>query len=207
MEDIFKKSKKYMERIKRKYEEIIEHIFNNNENIVVICSDCDSFYCIFSTGEKVDWVDRELYGADVLIDFIDNYRETFDTDGYPGIEIFFIRDDAKTVENFLAQFDEDKSSLYKAQIETHGVSWKEIVENWSDYRDPSSGSVNGLIYYSDTNAFAKRYMDELLMIVEEYKDNCGEIEIDMSDSTHFYNWLSWFGWEYMMDEIACFLDL
>lgn len=56
-----------------------------------------------------------------------------------------------------------------------------------------NGSVNGLIYYSETKEIFKNNFEEILELVEEYKDEVGEMpNIELN-----YNNLVWFAFEWL----------
>lgn len=55
-----------------------------------------------------------------------------------------------------------------------------------------TGAVGGLIYYSETKEIFKNHFEEILELVEEYKEEMGEINIDFN-----YNNLVWFAFEYL----------
>lgn len=57
----------------------------------------------------------------------------------------------------------------------------------------STGSVSGLIYYSETKEIFKENFEEIFELVEEYKEEIGEApNFDMN-----YNNLVWFAFEWL----------
>lgn len=108
----------------------------------------------------------------------------------------------KTMENFL-EFNESKRELFEKTIEQGGVDWSDLIERPNDYYDASNGSVPGMIYYSDTEQFAKDNIREILTVYAEWCAEVGVLEIDKYNPL---NWLAWFAWESMMSELMNWLD-
>ena len=109
------------------------------------------------------------------------------------------------------EFLENQSSFPKFHeklLEQGGVEWSSIKNNPKDYCVANNGSVPGMIYYSDTVAFAKKYHLSILQIIDEFECDCGKLENKPSpqDETDYFNWLSWFAWESMMSEIISFME-
>lgn len=80
----------------------------------------------------------------------------------------------------------------------------DFLERPQDYRDPSSGSVTGLIYYDDTVSFAKDNLFDILKMVDEFNIQGFGIELpNISEvgETGYYNHLAWLTWELMHIEI------
>lgn len=67
-----------------------------------------------------------------------------------------------------------------------------------------SGTVSGLIYYTDTREFFVSHMDEIEDLKEEMEDSLGE---PLNIGTPIYNWLAWFGYEETTRKIADELGL
>lgn len=55
-----------------------------------------------------------------------------------------------------------------------------------------SGIVGSLIYYVDTHAFAKEYIEDIMELYQDMTDNLGEAPKMEGDAL---NWLAWFGFE------------
>lgn len=53
----------------------------------------------------------------------------------------------------------------------------------------SSGCVSSLIYYSDTDKFFTKYHDEILEMLEDFKNEC-DINFEINSNN-----LAWFGYE------------
>jgi hypothetical protein len=108
-------------------------------------------------------------------------------------------------------FLENHSSFpvfHKKLLKQGEVGWSTLIEHPQDYYAADSGSVPGMIYYTDTVAFAKKYHLSILQILEEFECDCGTLENKPSpqDETQYFNWLSWFAWESMMSEVISFLE-
>jgi len=108
---------------------------------------------------------------------------------------------------FLNNFSSNPS-LHKEVLKQGGVKWSELKNNPEDYYTANSGSVHGMIYYSDTVKFAKKHHLKILQILDEFENECGLLSNKPSpmDETQYFNWLSWFAWESMMSEFISFLD-
>jgi len=93
------------------------------------------------------------------------------------------------------EFLENLTPLFKAVYELGGVDWENMVEHTDDYFNPSNGLVPGLIYYADTEPFAKEWHDD---IVELMINNDTEEPLKLNDMT-------WFAWQMMMVELDNYL--
>jgi hypothetical protein len=98
--------------------------------------------------------------------------------------------------------------FHKKVLKQGAVEWSILIEHPQDYYAADSGSVPGMIYYTDTVAFAKKHHLSILQILEEFESDCGKLENkpSLQDETQYYNWLSWFAWESMMSEVISFLE-
>lgn len=65
----------------------------------------------------------------------------------------------------------------------------------------SNGCVSSLIYYSDTDKFFTKYHDEILEMLEDFKN-----EYDINFEINSNN-LAWFGYEETLRNIASELDI
>ena len=92
--------------------------------------------------------------------------------------------------------------FHKKVLEQGGVEWKLLKENSQDYYSADSGSVPGMIYYTDTVGFARKNHLQILKILDDFENECGQLK----GRTQYFNWLSWFAWESMMSEIISFLE-
>jgi outer membrane receptor for monomeric catechols len=99
-------------------------------------------------------------------------------------------------------------SFHKKVLEQGDVEWKLLKENPQDYYAANSGSVPGMIYYTDTVAFAKKYHLSILQILDEFETEYGKLENKPSptDEVQYFNWLSWFAWESMMSELIVYVE-
>ena len=87
--------------------------------------------------------------------------------------------------------------LHKKIRRKGGVAVKDLKARPGDYYDPSMGSVPGLIYYSDTVAFAKKNHIAILERLDELRSQGVEItppNIAEEGEGQYYNWLTWFAW-------------
>ena len=99
-------------------------------------------------------------------------------------------------------------NFHKKLLEQGDVEWALIKEYPQDYYAANSGSVPGMLYYTDTVAFAKKHHLSILQILEEFECDCGKLENKPSatNEVQYFNWLSWFAWENMMSEVISFLE-
>ena len=99
-------------------------------------------------------------------------------------------------------------AFHKKLLKQGDVEWSLLKKYPEDYYAADSGSVPGMIYYTDTVAFAKKHHLSILQILDEFECECGRLENKPSstDEVQYFNWLSWFAWESMMSEILSFLD-
>ncbi len=82
----------------------------------------------------------------------------------------------------------------------------DVIQLFLDLRNGGCicGTVRSLIYYADTHKFFDTYYDEVDEIREEYEESMGEpLRIDGD----LKNWLAWFAFEYIADQIAFELGL
>ena len=113
----------------------------------------------------------------------------------------------RTKTDFLSNYSSNPD-LAKATINAGGLTWKEIKDMMWDAYDASSGAVPGMIYYSDTVKFAKKYQAEIHEQLRTFEDECGKLDCPRfsEDETQYYNWLAWFAWENTMSEILNYLE-
>jgi hypothetical protein len=109
------------------------------------------------------------------------------------------------------KFLENHSSFpefHKKVLKQGLVEWTLLVKHSQDYFSADSGSVPGMIYYTDTVAFAKKYHLSILQILDQFECDCGKLENKPSptDEIQYFNWLSWFAWESMMSEVISFVE-
>lgn len=63
----------------------------------------------------------------------------------------------------------------------------------------AAGTVNGLIYLSDTKEFFIKHLEEIEELREEMEDSMGE---PLKIGVPMYNWLAWFAYEEMAYRLA-----
>lgn len=99
-------------------------------------------------------------------------------------------------------------NFHRKLLKQSGVEWKELIKHPTDYYSADSGSVPGIIYYKDTVKFAKKYHLSILQILDEFECDCGKLERKPSptDEDLYFNWLTWFAWESMMNEVISFIE-
>ena len=91
--------------------------------------------------------------------------------------------------------------LTKAVLNQCGVDWADLCAYPEDYRDASSG-VSGFIYYTETVEFAKKHLVLIINALNEFESECGVLNKPTDDETQYFNWLSWFALESVVDEIV-----
>ena len=92
---------------------------------------------------------------------------------------------------------EEEERLFKAVVRQFG-DWKQMFEYPMDYRDASAG-VSGFIYYTDTEKFAKRNIEEIITVLAEFEEELGEPL--KKDTDNILNWYAWFALEHIVDKI------
>ena len=111
----------------------------------------------------------------------------------------------KTLANFFAQCS--NPYLFKKVWKKSGLIFSDVKRYPYDFRDPSSGSVPGFIYYSDTEAFAKNNMACILQIIAEFDEETGLNTIVRAHETGSpLNFLAWFAYESFIIELIDFLE-
>lgn len=107
----------------------------------------------------------------------------------------------------LKDFFENHASypkIYARVWRKAGVDFKEFKEYPNDYRDPSSGSVPGMIYYYDTVPFGKRNFHVALDIANDVDMSIKDFQHE--DRTIDYNKVSWFLYEMMIIELIDYVE-
>lgn len=110
-------------------------------------------------------------------------------------------------QDFLNNYASNKELAEKA-LNAGGVNWNNIKEYPNDYYAANTGSVPGMIYYTDTVKFGKKNHLLILQVLQEFENECGTLENKPSpkDETQYFNWLSWFAWENTMSEVISYLE-
>jgi len=82
--------------------------------------------------------------------------------------------------------------FHKKLLKHGDVEWSLLKKYPEDYYAANSGSVPGMIYYTDTVAFAKKYHLSILQILDEFECDCGKLENKPSstEEVQYFNWLS-----------------
>ena len=100
--------------------------------------------------------------------------------------------------------------MARACLTQSGEEWKDLVSRPYDFRDPSAGSVSGFIYYLDTLAFARKHLLQIIGMLHDFEEECGVLEnkpnITRDGEDYYLNWLAWFAWETIMQEIIYALE-
>jgi len=112
---------------------------------------------------------------------------------------------SKTKKEFLEKYARHPE-LAKKVFRQMGADWKEIIKYPEDYRDAGAG-VSGFIYYSETVPFAKRNLVLIMNSLNEFEHETGSpLKKPTDDKTQFYNWLSWFALESVIDDVICYKE-
>jgi len=113
---------------------------------------------------------------------------------------------SKNREQFIQQ--SDNPLLTRRVLNQMCVPWKNLKAYPLDYRDASSGSSPGFVYYTDTIQFAKQNIFEILKILHQFNNETGS-QLPPSniteDETQYYNWLSWFALENTVQNLIEYL--
>jgi len=94
-------------------------------------------------------------------------------------------------------FEDHESRLFRAVVRQVG-DWQSMVENPEDYRDAGAG-VSGFIYYSETQPFAKRNIEDILACLNDFEQEIGEPL--KKDNDNLLNWYAWFALEHIVQKI------
>lgn len=112
----------------------------------------------------------------------------------------------KTKKDFLNNYATN-ADLARKTLKQGGVDWSTIKEYPNDYYAANTGSVGGMIYYSDTVKFAKKNLVLIMNALNQFEQDCGLLENKPTDDdTQYYNWLAWFAWENTMSEVINYLE-
>lgn len=88
--------------------------------------------------------------------------------------------------------------LTKKVLRQIGEKFSFIWENLEDYRDASAG-VSGFIYYNETEKFAKKNLQLIYSVLNDFEEEIGEPI--KKDNNNILNWLSWFALEFVISEL------
>jgi hypothetical protein len=114
----------------------------------------------------------------------------------------------KTKNDFLNNYSSNPE-LAKKALKAGGLTWNEIKEMKYDAYAANTGSVPGMIYYSDTVKFAKKNHLLILKSLDDFEHETGaklENKPSPTDETQYFNWLAWFAWENTMSEVLNYLE-
>lgn len=111
----------------------------------------------------------------------------------------------KTLQDFFTQCS--RPYFFKKVWKQSGLRFSDVKRYPHDFRDPSSGSVPGFIYYHDTEKFAKNNMDWILQMFAELDIESGSNTLARAHETGtLLNFMSWFAYESFMIELIDFLE-
>ena len=111
----------------------------------------------------------------------------------------------KTLTNFFDQCS--NPDLFKKVWRQSGLRFSDVKRYPNDFRDPSSGSVPGFIYYSDTEKFTKNNMAWILQIVADFDNETGSNTLARAyERSNPLNFLAWFAYESFIIELIDFLE-
>lgn len=113
----------------------------------------------------------------------------------------------KTLKDFFENCTEPE--LFKKVWEQGKVNWSDFKRNPNDYYAANTGSVHGLIYYSDTVKFAKKNHLAILQMLDDFESECGKLSgkpSPLEEEQQYFNWLTWFAWESMAGELINYLE-
>ena len=112
---------------------------------------------------------------------------------------------AKTLKGFFNQCSNPE--LFRKVWNTSKLNFSEVKEYPNDYRDPSSGSVPGMIYYCDTEKFAKNNLQDILELIADFDEETGSNTLKSAkESGNKLNWFTWFTYESMIIEMIDYLE-
>lgn len=103
----------------------------------------------------------------------------------------------KTKKDFLKNYC-SCPELAKKVFRQMGATWEELFKCPDDYRT-ASGGISGFIYYSETEPFAKRNIELILMALNAFEDELGEPL--KKDNDNLLNWYAWFALEHVVQEV------
>lgn len=111
----------------------------------------------------------------------------------------------KTLQDFFTQCS--RPYFFKKVWTKSGLRYSDVKRYPNDFRDPSSGSVPGFLYYSDTENFAKNNMVWILQIIAEFDKETGTNTLVRAHETGSpLNYLAWFAYESFIIELIDFLE-
>lgn len=93
--------------------------------------------------------------------------------------------------------------LANAVLNQMAANWSEVIKYPEDYRDAGAG-VGGFIYYTETEPFARKHLELIMQVLNEFEEETGA---DLpKDKDNFLNWCAWFALETTIQEIMDFKE-
>lgn len=109
---------------------------------------------------------------------------------------FYEKTEKKFIE-FLREYNEpSRAKMFEELYKLTGVEFEYLWKYPQDYQNPASGSISGLIYYNDTEPFAKDFFHEIDEILTEYGFTK---RIPLNDMT-------WAAWEELQYQFTTFKE-
>ena len=96
-----------------------------------------------------------------------------------------------------------EEALSLAVMRQMGATWNELWEHPEDFRDASAG-ISGFIYYSETEPFAKRNLENIVLCLNDFESEIGEPL--KKDKDNLLNWYAWFALEHIIDRIMMYKE-
>ena len=94
-------------------------------------------------------------------------------------------------------------ALFRAVVRQMGSTWNELWEHPEDFRDASAG-ISGFTYYSETEPFAKRNLENIVLCLNDFESEIGEPL--KKDKDNLMNWYAWFALEHIIDRIMTYKE-
>lgn len=120
--------------------------------------------------------------------------------------------EGKTKKEYLEQYAKysELSNALLNKLLKLGITWSDIIENPNKVLD----DVNrpGFVYYKYTVPFGKKWENQILRLIKDYEKDIGakvnipEHIVGYTDEK-YYNWLTLFALEYVINEIVDYLVL
>ena len=134
----------------------------------------DSIEYIINNFESVNLEDAFISG---------NFEDANDL--FQAIEIIetatLIKPEANPLEAHVIEWINEQAEGYTSDT-PHKEAVKDLMHGGC-----KSGIVGHLIYYTQTNSFVDEYEDEISAIIDDLKDNCGEVDFLFKDGANLKN--------------------
>ena len=83
-------------------------------------------------------------------------------------------------------FTIEEADLFRAVIRQMSATWQEVFECPMDYSNAAKG-VGGFIDYTETEKFAKRHIENILSVLNEFEIEIGKpLKQDNNNLLHWY---------------------